>query len=104
MLKSIRQSMATSHSWLGLIFGWLLFVIFIMGSLSFYKTEINYWMQPQFASMQSNSHQATASAFSYLQAHASDAKSWFIHVAHDDAPVNRVFWQTAEGVFMQIGF
>lgn len=99
MLKSIRQSMATLHSWLGLIFGWLLFLIFVMGSLSFYKTDINYWMHPEFATMQSHSHEAVQSAFTYLQTHAPDAKNWFIHVAHDNAPVNRVFWQTAEGAF-----
>ncbi|MCO8089665.1 PepSY-associated TM helix domain-containing protein [Acinetobacter thermotolerans] len=99
MLKSIRQSTATLHSWLGLIFGWLLFLIFVMGSLSLYKTEINYWMQPQFATMQTSSNEAAQSAFAYLQTHAPDAKSWFIHVAHDNAPVNRVFWQTAEGAF-----
>lgn len=74
MLKSIRQATATLHSWLGLIFGWLLFLIFVMGSLSFYKTEINYWMQPQFATMQTSSNEAAQSAFSYLQTHAPDAK------------------------------
>ncbi|WP_228270098.1 phosphoenolpyruvate carboxylase, partial [Acinetobacter oleivorans] len=41
MHKGIRQSMAWLHSWTGLIFGWLIFAIFLMGSLSYYRHEIN---------------------------------------------------------------
>ena len=49
MHKSIRQSMAWLHSWTGLLLGWLLFAIFVMGTASYYRHEINLWMQPKLA-------------------------------------------------------
>ena len=99
MQKSIRQSMAWLHAWSGLIFGWLLFVIFLMGSASYYRQEINTWMQPQFASMQINQHTAIEPANQYLQTHAADAKSWYIGVATPQTPVNQIYWQKADGSY-----
>ena len=54
MQKSIRQSIAWLHSWTGLLFGWLLFAIFLMGALSYYRHEISLWMQPPLAQIQVN--------------------------------------------------
>lgn len=39
--------MAWLHTWTGLIFGWLLFAIFLTGTLSYFKEEITHWMQPE---------------------------------------------------------
>ena len=58
MHKSVRQSMAWLHSWLGLSFGWLLFAIFLTGAVTYYRHEITMWMQPQFAMMQVNQETA----------------------------------------------
>ena len=97
MQKSIRQSMAWLHSWTGLIFGWLLFAIFLMGSASYYRHEINMWMQPQFATIQINQETAVQSAYQYLQKNAGDAKTWYIGVANSQSPVNQIYWQKADG-------
>lgn len=43
---TFRQSMALLHTWAGVIFGSLLFVIFFMGSLAVYDREIDRWMMP----------------------------------------------------------
>ncbi|MDH5821316.1 PepSY-associated TM helix domain-containing protein [Acinetobacter pseudolwoffii] len=97
MHKSVRQSMACLHSWLGLSFGWLLFAIFLTGAVTYYRHEISIWMQPEFASIQGNQETALKSAYSYLQQHAPDAQSWYIGVANQDSPVNKVYWQKADG-------
>lgn len=97
MHKSVRQSMAWLHSWLGLTFGWLLFTIFLTGAVTYYRYEISLWMQPQLASMQVNQETAVKSAYSYLQEHAPDAKSWYIGVANQASPVNKIYWQKADG-------
>ena len=81
MHKSVRQSMACLHSWLGLSFGWLLFAIFLTGAVTYYRHEISLWMQPEFATMQVNQETALKSAYSYLQQHAPDAQNWYIGVA-----------------------
>ncbi len=97
MHKSVRQSMAWLHSWLGLSFGWLLFAIFLTGTVTYYRHEISIWMQPEFASIQVSQETALKSAYSYLQQHAPDAQNWYIGVANQDSPVNKVYWQKADG-------
>ena len=81
MQKSVRQSMAWLHSWLGLTLGWLLFAIFLTGAATYYRHEINLWMQPQFATIQVKQDTAMKSAYQYLQKNAADAQSWYIGVA-----------------------
>ena len=51
MQKSVRQSMAWLHSWLGLTLGWLLFAIFLTGAATYYRHEINLWMQQRWSHM-----------------------------------------------------
>jgi uncharacterized iron-regulated membrane protein len=46
MKDSFRQSMAWLHTWAGLIAGWLLFVIFVAGTLACFDKELDYWMRP----------------------------------------------------------
>lgn len=99
MFKSVRQSMAWLHTWVGLLFGWLLLAIFITGSVSYYRHELNTWMQPQLASIQIKQETAITTAFAYLQENAADAKSWYIGVANAHEPVNKVYWQKADGGF-----
>ena len=97
MYKSVRQSMAWLHSWLGLTFGWLVFAIFLTGAVTYYRAEISLWMQPELANIQINQDVAIQSAYNYLQTHATDAKTWYIGVAHTDTPVNKIYWQKQDG-------
>ncbi|WP_312049780.1 PepSY-associated TM helix domain-containing protein [Acinetobacter courvalinii] len=97
--KGVRQSMAWLHAWTGLIFGWLLFAIFLMGTSSYYRHQINLWMQPQLAQVQVNQHTAITTAANYLQTHAGDAKSWYLKVANHEEPVNKMYWQQASGAY-----
>lgn len=97
MHKSIRQSMAWLHSWTGLLLGWVLFAIFIMGTTSYYRHEINLWMQPKLAQYDVKQETAIKTAYQYLQEHASDAKSWYIGVASKQSPVTNIYWQKQDG-------
>src|SRR5262245_60259836 len=42
------------HSWSGLLFGWLLFAIFLTGTLTVFDNEITYWMQPELLEVSSD--------------------------------------------------
>ncbi|QHI10185.1 PepSY-associated TM helix domain-containing protein [Acinetobacter haemolyticus] len=97
--KGVRQSMAWLHAWTGLIFGWLLFAIFLMGTSSYYRHHINLWMQPQLAEYQINQDTAIQTATQYLEKNASDAKSWFLSVATQEQPVNKIYWEKADGAY-----
>ncbi|MCH7313167.1 PepSY-associated TM helix domain-containing protein [Acinetobacter sp. ANC 3882] len=95
--KGVRQSMAWLHAWTGLIFGWLLFAIFLMGTSSYYRHQINLWMQPQLAQYQVNQDTAIRTATDYLAKNATDAKSWYLSIANHEEPVNKMYWEKASG-------
>ena len=43
----LRQTMAGLHTWAGLLAGWLLFAMFLTGTVSFFKDELSGWMRPE---------------------------------------------------------
>lgn len=46
MKEGFRQSMAWLHTWLGLVVGWILFYVYLTGTLGYVDKEIDYWMTP----------------------------------------------------------
>lgn len=46
MRNTFSQSMAWLHTWAGLIVGWVLFAIFLGGTLACFDKELDYWMRP----------------------------------------------------------
>ncbi len=64
-----RQSMSWLHTWASLILGWLLYAIFLTGTLSFFQNEITVWMKPELhQSVPQNSQiQQTQVALNYLK-------------------------------------
>ncbi|MCU4536492.1 PepSY domain-containing protein [Acinetobacter bereziniae] len=77
-----RQSMSWLHTWASLILGWLLYAIFLTGTLSFFQSEISVWMKPEtHQSVPSTSQlQQTQVALNYLQKNYPDAGSWTIQL------------------------
>ena len=77
-----RQSMSWLHTWASLILGWLLYAIFVTGTLSFFQNEISVWMKPELhQSVPSQSQiQQTQVALNYLQKNHPDAGSWSIQL------------------------
>ena len=75
-----RQSMSWLHTWASLILGWLLYAIFVTGTLSFFQNEITVWMKPELHQSVANNTQVqqTQIALNYLQQHHPDAASWMI--------------------------
>jgi len=50
----LTQLMNWIHSWSGLLFGWLLFIVFLTGTLTIFDNEITYWMQPELLEVSSD--------------------------------------------------
>ncbi|MGC7840044.1 PepSY-associated TM helix domain-containing protein [Pseudomonas wayambapalatensis] len=80
MKEGFRQAMAWLHTWTGLIFGWLLFAIFLTGTLAYFKEEINHWSKPEIHSHPLNPAASLEMAQRYLQANAADSSTWFIRL------------------------
>lgn len=45
--KPLTQSLSWLHTWDGLVFGWILFSIFLTGTLAAFDKEIDGWMRPE---------------------------------------------------------
>ena len=91
--------MANLHSWVGLLVGWLLFSIFLLGSISYYREDITAWMQPDYQHINVDPSQTVSSALVYLQQNAPTAKYWYIQPASQNTPINTIYWQQTDGTF-----
>ena len=98
MKEGFRQAMAWLHTWLGLIFGWLLFAIFLTGTLSYFKEEISHWSKPEIQRHALDPAASLAVAQRYLQANAGDASSWFIRLPSEREPAISVNWRDKNAV------
>ena len=92
MKGGLRQSMAWLHTWTGLLFGWLLFAVFLTGTCAFFQEEITRWMQPELTGTADPS-QAVQSAVHFLEGKAPDAESWFITLPSARNMQTSLFWR-----------
>ena len=83
MKEGFRQAMAWLHTWTGLIFGWLLFAIFLTGTLSYFKDEITHWAQPEVRRHTLDPALSLDKAQQYLQDNAGHSASWFIDMPNE---------------------
>jgi uncharacterized iron-regulated membrane protein len=95
MKEGFRQSMAWLHTWLGLVVGWLLFFVYLTGTLGYLDKEIDYWMTPEkphFAATP-GTHKQLAIAQSRLTAVAAGAQTWNIQlIGGREAPWLEIKW------------
>ena len=91
--EGLRQSMSWLHTWAGLIFGWVLFAMFLTGTLAFFRPEITSWMQPEIQVRPTPAAQAVDLAQRYLTEHAPDAKRWFITPPSNREPLIQMLYQ-----------
>lgn len=101
-----RQSMAVLHTWGSLIAGWMLFVIFVTGSMGVFDEPISHWMQPERAAILStmdyqpdsatDRQAAVAKAQAYLQKVEPNGHLWFATLPDLEDPAIKLFWQDAE--------
>ncbi len=116
--EGFRQAMSWLHTWAGLILGWLLFAIFLTGTLSFFRSEFNLWMRPEMHSLPSAAEtegaaeptaQATQAArtaqtvqksVDALVRRAPEVTQWILHLPDERDPAVDLLWRgTGNGRF-----
>ncbi|AOA58374.1 PepSY-associated TM helix domain-containing protein [Acinetobacter larvae] len=77
-----RQSMSWLHTWMSLLLGWLLYAIFLTGTLSFFQNEITIWMKPELhqSLTYQSQQQQLATALHRLQENSPHAAGWSINL------------------------
>ncbi|WP_242108429.1 PepSY-associated TM helix domain-containing protein [Luteimonas aquatica] len=79
MKNSFSQSMAWLHTWAGLIVGWLLFVIFVGGTIACFDTELDRWMRPGIAA-QAPERPALDALAATLEREEPGAHAWYLYL------------------------
>ena len=97
MKEGFRQAMAWLHTWTGLIFGWLLFAIFLTGTMSYFKDEITHWSQPEVRRHALAPAASLGLAQRYLEANASHASNWMIRLPSEREAALSVGWRDPDG-------
>jgi uncharacterized iron-regulated membrane protein len=94
MNGGFRQSLSWLHTWAGLIFAWMLFPIFLTGSLTVFDREIDHWARPELHRVgASPAPELIAKAEQALRSSASGAKLWSIQLPDARQPAARVTWR-----------
>jgi len=90
--------MSGLHIWAGLIFGWLLYAVFLTGTLSYFREEITLWMQPEVPAIQAPapSVESARIALARLAEIGGDASRWLIDMPNARKPLAEiVVWRDA---------
>lgn len=98
--EGFRQAMSWLHTWAGLVLGWLLFAIFLTGTLSFFKNEFNLWMRPETHSLPAADAHVAPKALAALQRQVPDVTQWIMRLPDERDPAVTVLWRgTGNGRF-----
>lgn len=94
MKPRFRQSMSWLHTWSGFVFAWLLFLIFVTGTVGYFENEIDRWMKPEIAIVNEKIDDLTIlnTAQQQLTANADDADQWYISYPSARDPYIDISW------------
>lgn len=99
MKEGFRQAMSWLHTWSGLVLGWLLFAIFLTGTLAFFRAELNQWSRPELYPMGPASAATAARAQEALLRRAPGVTQWIMHLPDERQPAVTLLWRTGNGRF-----
>ena len=108
--EGLRQSMAWLHTWGGLWACWVLFVVFLTGSLAVFDEPITRWMKPHLPQAAEASGdtgmndgfdrpEAVRMGLAWFRENQPGAHFWGVGLPSDEDPSIRLFWQDPQENF-----
>jgi uncharacterized iron-regulated membrane protein len=93
---SFRQSITALHTWAGLLCAWVLYFVFLTGTLGYFDTEIDYWMRPEVPQPAAiDTARAIELAQRRVESQAPETDQFIIYPPSGrDIPQIAVFWRT----------
>ena len=94
--RGIRQSMSDLHIWSGLLLGWLLYAMFLTGTVSYFKDELSQWMRPELPhqAVVPDSAVVASRIVAGLGTEAAGSSQWGIRLPDARNNVASAFWRT----------
>lgn len=93
MKHSLRHAMDYLHTWAGVLFSALIFLVFFMGTLSVFDREIDRWMMPSTRVVQPEAVSFDAIARPHLERIAPKTSQWYAEYPFDRQPTMRIGWR-----------
>ncbi|MFT3805179.1 MAG: PepSY-associated TM helix domain-containing protein [Burkholderiaceae bacterium] len=95
--RGLRQTMSALHTWTGLLVGWILFAMFLTGSVSYFKDELSQWMRPELppAATVPDAAEVAPLIVDHLSRVAAGSPQWSFSLPEDRNPVVQAFWRPA---------
>lgn len=102
--RGLRQSMSGLHIWTGLLLGWLLYAMFLTGTVSFFREEISQWMRPEAPAWVDRGQSAAIAdrLGTTMASIAPGASTWSITLPDGRRNVSALGWTGAEGLEMRV--
>lgn len=93
--RGIRQTMSDLHIWAGLLAGWLLYAMFLTGTVSYFRDEISQWMRPELSAQHHvpEATEVTQRMVSSLATLAPDSPQWNFTLPDERNNVVSAFWR-----------
>lgn len=93
--RGIRQNMSDLHIWTGLLAGWILYAMFLTGTVSYFKDEISQWMRPELARQDQGLDPAAVAQriASELGLVAAGSPQWSVELPTRRSNVASAFWR-----------
>lgn len=93
--RGIRQTMSDLHIWAGLLVGWVLYAMFLTGTVSYFKEEISQWMRPELAHQRvvPDAAEVAPRVARELQQLAPDSPQWSMRMPDERNNVVSTFWR-----------
>ena len=104
--RGIRQTMVELHTWAGLLAGWILYAMFLTGTVSYFKDEISQWTRPELP------HQVSLPDLpgvaqritNTLSSTAAGSEQWSMQLPTPRSNVGSAFWRVPPVAGSKRGF
>jgi uncharacterized iron-regulated membrane protein len=87
----------------GIPLGWVLFIVFFTGTITYFRAEVSVWMQPELHTARPG-EEALERLIDLLQQEAPDAPQWNIFLPGPRSPILSVWWKTGQTVEQAAGW
>lgn len=93
--RGIRQSMSDLHTWAGLLAGWILYAMFLTGTVSYFKDETSQWMRPEQPHQRATADPARVAqrVSATLGKIAAGSPQWSFELPNERSSVVGAFWR-----------
>lgn len=78
MKSAFRQSMAWLHTWVGLLSSWVLFFIFLTGTVGYFDDELDDWMTPETPTFYATADDSMPVLEQFLATKGADLKNYSV--------------------------